>query len=470
MPTVKYNQPCPVSDITITFPSTSGTLALAGGGGITGFTSQISTAAPNATVNVSQLLVAVSTTNGDIALQPKGTGAMLAQIPDSTTTGGDKRGQYAVDFQRGRSTNSARVASGTYSVIVGGYNNRAANNYDIVVGGTGNQASGSGCFIGGGDSHVASGGSCTIPGGQGNQATANYAVVSGGQQNFAQGTHSVVSGGYQNYATTTYAFVGGGNLNYANALAATVGGGYQCYAQSQYSTVAGGATNQCYATNANYATISGGSNHRIGETSTSAASTISGGQSNTINGVGSTIVGGTNNILTGSYSTILGGNLNYIVNGVQYATAVGTGASARDFGANSFANYYYSSVGDAQATDIVLSARTFNATPATLGMSGSNVGVIIPANTSATFSIFVTCRQTASSNVGGWEITGVIENTAGTLTAYNVTSNLIHRSVGTWSATAVANSGTGRLDVQVTGSAATVQWVATARITFSTIA
>lgn len=467
MPKVNYLQPCGASDITITFPSTSGTLQLAGGGGITGFTSQISTAAPNATVNVSQLLVAVSTTNGDVALEPKGTGAILAQIPTSTNAGGDKRGTYAVDFQRVRTTASNRVASSDYCIILGGNNNRASNTFAIVVGGQSNQATGSGSFIGGGDSNLASGSASIIAGGSGNQATAQFAVVSGGQQNFAQATHSTVSGGTQNYATATSSVVGGGSNNFASGLASTTSGGSQCFAQGNYAVVSGGQQNNSQATST-WAVIAGGFNNRIGDTSASSSSVISGGQTNTLNGLGSAIVGGLNHILTGSYSTILGGNLNYIVNNVQYATAVGYGASARDFGANSFANHYYTTVGDAQATDIVLSARTTNGTPATLGMSGSNVGVIIPDRTAATFSIFVTCRQTGTSNVGGWEITGLIENTAGTLTAYNVTNNLIHRSVGSWNATAVANSTTGRLDVQVTGSAASIQWVATARVTFST--
>src|SRR5210317_1449296 len=41
-----------------------------------------------------------SDTNAGIAIVPNGTGAITAQVPDGTATGGDARGDYAVDLQR----------------------------------------------------------------------------------------------------------------------------------------------------------------------------------------------------------------------------------------------------------------------------------------------------------------------------------------------------------------------------------
>ena len=38
-------------------------------------------------------------TNVDVVLQPKGTGAIIAQQPDGTATGGNNRGNNAVDLQ-----------------------------------------------------------------------------------------------------------------------------------------------------------------------------------------------------------------------------------------------------------------------------------------------------------------------------------------------------------------------------------
>ena len=75
-------------------------------------------AAPNATVPVHSLSGIGTETNIDVALVPKGTGAILGNIPDGTTTGGNKRGAYAVDLQLSR-THAGDVAS-SYGSIVGG--------------------------------------------------------------------------------------------------------------------------------------------------------------------------------------------------------------------------------------------------------------------------------------------------------------------------------------------------------------
>ena len=64
----------------------------AGNGAVTGFTASQNTSSPNDTVNASRLLVSASSTNADFVMQPKGTGGVLAQLPDSGTGGGNKRG------------------------------------------------------------------------------------------------------------------------------------------------------------------------------------------------------------------------------------------------------------------------------------------------------------------------------------------------------------------------------------------
>ncbi|RTL21654.1 MAG: hypothetical protein EKK55_15650 [Rhodocyclaceae bacterium] len=88
------------------------------GGGVTGFTGSQNTSSPNDTVNASRLLVSASSTNADFVAQPKGTGAILAQLPDSTATGGNKRGERAVDLQMIRNS-ASQVASGSRSFTAG---------------------------------------------------------------------------------------------------------------------------------------------------------------------------------------------------------------------------------------------------------------------------------------------------------------------------------------------------------------
>ena len=123
-----------------------------------------------------------------LALMPKGNGAITAQVPDGTVTGGNARGQYAVDLQTLRTANT-KVASGTYSTVAGGRDN------------------------------TASGWSSTVAGGYGNKASASYSTVAGGEGNTASGTYSTVAGGYGNTASAQNSTVTGGWFNTASATA-----------------------------------------------------------------------------------------------------------------------------------------------------------------------------------------------------------------------------------------------------------
>ena len=60
-------------------------------------------------------------TDVDFVISPKGNGGILAQQPDGTATGGNIRGQKAVDLQMQRSSPS-QVASGQYSTAIGNAN------------------------------------------------------------------------------------------------------------------------------------------------------------------------------------------------------------------------------------------------------------------------------------------------------------------------------------------------------------
>jgi hypothetical protein len=210
-------RPATSGTLALTLPSADGTTGQAlttngsgqlafstvGGGGLTGFTAAESTAAPNATVYVDSLTASAASTNADVAFVAKGTGATLAQVPTSTTVGGDKRGQYATDWQKIRNA-STQVASGNYSVIVGGLNNTASGSTSVVVGGENNTASGDYSFVGNGVV---------------NTASASYGTVVNGYVCTASGIGSFVSNGESNTANGTYSFVGGGQAGSARLIA-----------------------------------------------------------------------------------------------------------------------------------------------------------------------------------------------------------------------------------------------------------
>lgn len=186
------------TNVTFTEGSDGGdeTLTIAAAGGVTGFTGSQNTSSPNDTVNASRLLVDATSTNADAVLQPKGTGSLLAQLPDGAATGGNKRGTNAVDLQTYRQTNT-RVSSGVYSTIAGGYGNTSSGNSAFSCG-QNNLASGASSFAAGADSTASNSRAVAI----GNQCVANkeQAVALGdrctssGNSAFSVGSLNTASG------------------------------------------------------------------------------------------------------------------------------------------------------------------------------------------------------------------------------------------------------------------------------------
>jgi len=172
-------------------------------------------------------------TNVDFVISPKGNGAILAQQPDGTVTGGNNRGDYAVDLQTDRN-DASQVALCAYSVILGGKNNSIRSisppfedgTYAVIVGGSDNTSSGlSSAIVGGWNNEVSN--LCTfIGGGAFNIASMFYSTVSGGSHNTASGLGSLVGGGQNNTASGYVSFVGGGLYNTAQSYGETVFGLY----------------------------------------------------------------------------------------------------------------------------------------------------------------------------------------------------------------------------------------------------
>lgn len=183
----------------------------------------------------------ISAANADIALVAKGVGATMAQVPDGTAAGGNKRGLFATDWQKSRNT-AANIASGSTSTISGGSVNTASGSQSTVGGGFGNTSSGTSATIAGGDSNTASSSNSFVGGGQSNTAQTNtHAAVCGGSSNTASGLQSFVGGGGSNNATGTNSAVSGGSTNTASSTYSTVVGGYNNIANANAATVGGGA-------------------------------------------------------------------------------------------------------------------------------------------------------------------------------------------------------------------------------------
>jgi hypothetical protein len=264
-------------------------------------------------------------------------------------------------------------ATGASSTISGGGTNRAIGADATIGGGHFNEAGDTAATVGGGYNNKASAKYATISGGgpsdegtpgTSNRVTDNYGTISGGGNNQAgdnAGTSSdanfaTVGGGHTNIAGAFSATIAGGAVNTASAPWATIGGGNWNKVTDQNGTVAGGTNNQAgdndgtaedtnfatvgggafNASAASYATIAGGENNRILKSAFNynpAYATIGGGHANTIEGWGgnsmswglaSTISGGENNSVGENYATISGG-VDNIVNGECSTIGGGSG-------------------------------------------------------------------------------------------------------------------------------------------------
>jgi len=198
--------------------------------GVTGFTGSQNTGSPNNTVNASRLLVDATSTNADAVLQPKGTGAFQAQLADSASTGGNKRGVYAVDLQRGRSS-ADQVASGYGAGLLSGEANKASNQYSTVCGGFVNLSSGEQSFVGSGISNTASGNNSVVCGGNGNNVSGLESSVLCGNSNYVYGKYSYVGGGVGARIDRDYQYA------FANGIFSTFGDcQYERYVQRRSTT------------------------------------------------------------------------------------------------------------------------------------------------------------------------------------------------------------------------------------------
>ena len=204
-----------VSGIDATGALTYGTPS--GGGGLTNITETLHTAAPNNTVNAVQLEVTGGTTNVDFVLTPKGTGALiLGPEPDSTTTGGNKRGAQSVDLQQ-QHTAANQEASGTNAFIGPGQYNLVDGQFNAVVNGYNNTITGTSSqrnIIGSGDRNTISGvvtATAFIGGGGLNEISNNTtsASIVGGSFNTVSANYGAIPGGLQNNVTAVYGHASG---------------------------------------------------------------------------------------------------------------------------------------------------------------------------------------------------------------------------------------------------------------------
>lgn len=305
----------------------------------------------------------VSAANVNAVIAPKGAGSLLVRTPDGTATGGNARGDNAVDLQAARSV-ATQVASGNYSVIGGGIANSAVQQYHVICGGTNNttQVGGDGQTICGGGYNLTAGTWTFIGGGSSNNSGGNYSVIVGGYDHTITGTiggaYSFIGGGDTHSIGGTYStIVGGQQNNTGGASAAFIGGGFSNYGFNNYFVICGG-----------YDNTNGGASAFVG-----------GGQSNNLtSGSYATLVGGDSNYLNGNWGFLGGGYQNRL--NEQFTSIIGgRQANATLYGMQAHSSGQFSVVGDAQRGVLQMRRAITGTTISELFLDGSSVRAILPA-------------------------------------------------------------------------------------------
>lgn len=183
-------------------------------------------------------VIQATTTNANLVLNPNGTGAIVASIPDGTATGGNARGANAVDLQTTRSANT-NVASGINSIIGGGISNTASHLNSSVLGGSNNRAGNTYSSILGGQNNTTGESWSAIVGGISN-TTSGIACVAGGNANTNSGRYAITLGGGHNVSGRGSIALGEGNTSTADYAFSS---GYAHTSSSSYSTNLGAYTN-----------------------------------------------------------------------------------------------------------------------------------------------------------------------------------------------------------------------------------
>lgn len=360
--------------------------AAANSGGITGFTSADNTSSPNDTVNAASLTVDSSSTNADIVLEPKGTGAFLSHIPGGDAATGNKRGAFAIDLQLNRTDgtpDAADVPSTYMGTIIGGYGNYITNTDTATTGSTSSDVFNN-TIIGARDSYITSntsgaqvidsviiggllnsirndnsddglqcgivgGNACHIQGsfrsfmggGQNNKISqgADYGALIGGNLNNIYGGYSGILAGRQNTvdADSFASTINGGQFNETEGDWTFIGGGYNHFIDdpAQYTAIVGGYDHEI---DGDYSFMGGGYTN-IMSSSNASKSAIIGGESNVINQTHGAIAGGQSSSISGTHdfigggqshtlgnsthNAVVGGQSHFIANGISHAAGIG---------------------------------------------------------------------------------------------------------------------------------------------------
>jgi len=280
-----------------------------------------------------------------------------------------------------------------------------------------------------------------------NAKVTNNNAIALGNRSYAASVGSIAIGTGQGHATTA-----SNQHTVAIGLATASGSGATAIGKSRASGV------YSFAASINSNTTSYGA---TGTTSIAMGQYAKAGSSGTA--IGSAFA-----YADGSQSVAIGRN---VYANHQSSMALGYGAISDVQGKFVYAGYTNASNGDSQFGLCTLRVSTTDATETTMRTASPTSGVIattqmtLPNNSAHTFSGTIVAREKASegTDVGAWEVKGIIrrEANAGTTVLVNSVINELNVPTG-WAVSLTADTTLGCLKLAVTGVASTnIRWVAT---------
>jgi len=247
--------------------------------------------------------------------------------------------------------------------------------------------------------------------------------------------------------------LGGSYASGADSFAAAVGDNTSSYGATNTGSIALGKLTKATG----IGTVSIGNQNTA---SGNAYGACLGGYNNTASGERSTTIGGTNNVASGKWSVALGEN-----------------ALANIQGKMAFSVGIFSTNGDAQYGQMVLRAATTTTTAVVLTSdlaAATTTNQIIAASGKAmALSGTLIAKQSASGNMAGWTITGIVSNNAGTMAVSGLALTAIGTdSIGLGAAPTIAVDNTNKGVTITSGykAATNIRWVAnvqTSEVTYT---
>lgn len=349
------------------------------------------------------------------------------------------------------------VASGCQlTVIGGGYDNHIE--IDSIA-----------AAILSGAHHFIRGSHGTICGGAYQAVNGSYGFSGAGQYNVVNSSFSVVVGGQQNEAgdpsaadtlVKRSAFVGAGTQNKAHGLRSAVAAGLNNTASGDNSVVGAGAN--CEALG-NHSGVLGG----LACVASGAYSGVLGGSSSTASG-DYAVSAGTSQA-SGVYSFAMG---DFNVAAAPRAVAQGGRSRAYLDGQRALANGNFSTPGDKQISEFVMSRQTTGLAALPLGLYGGDQPAVLPDKTTWAFRVLLVARRAdVSGEQAAWEFVGLIKRDEGAATTSLVgtvakTPIASDPAASAWDAAVTADSTNGALRITATPEAGkTIRWVARVELT-----